>query len=149
MNPFDSAATAEVWRRVNGAREEQTAAELLLEMISDEMTDSATYLRLARCGIGARVFRALAQEEDCHARRLKALYFLLTGQEACTEVGAVPYYSCVADALRDRFAEEQRSAKRYLAAAERLPEHCGLFRELAAQEQEHARRLHRLTQCVL
>ncbi len=149
MNPFDSAATAEVWRRVNGAREEQTAAELLLEMISDEMTDSATYLRLARCGIGARVFRTLAQEEDRHARRLKALYFLLTGQEACAEVGAVPYYSCVADALRDRFAEEQRSAKRYLAAAERLPEHCGLFRELAAQEQEHARRLHRLTQCIL
>ena len=149
MNPFDSAATAEVWRRVNGAREEQTAAELLLEMISDEMTDSATYLRLARCGIGARVFRTLAQEEDRHARRPKALYCLLTGQEACAEVGAVPYYSCVADALRDRFAEEQRSAKRYLAAAERLPEHCGLFRELAAQEQEHARRLHRLTQCIL
>lgn len=149
MNPFDSAATAEVWRRVSGAREEQTVAELLLEMISDEMTDSATYLRLARCGIGARVFRALAQEEDCHARRLKALYFLLTGQEACAEVGAVLHYSCVADALRDCFAEEQRSAKRYLAAAGRLPEHCGLFRELAAQEQEHARRLHRLTQCIL
>ena len=149
MNPFDSAATAEVWRRVSGAREEQTVAELLLEMISDEMTDAATYQHLTRCGVGAKTFRALAQEERCHARRLKALYFLLTGQDACAEVGAVPHYSCVADALRERFAEEQRSAKRYLAAAERLPEHCGLFRELAAQEQEHARRLHRLTQCIL
>lgn len=149
MDPFDSAATAEVWRRVMAAQEEQTLQEVLPEMISDELTDHMIYLRLMRCGIGAQTFRRLAQEEGCHIRRLKALYFLLTGQEACAEAGAVPHFSCVTEALRDRFAEEQKGARVYRSAAERWSEHGALFRALAAQEEEHARRLHCLTQTIL
>ena len=137
---------AAVWARVRGQGEAASLAETLPMMISDELTERGTYLRLQRC---APVFRMLAREEGCHARRLTALYFLLTGQEVCAETGALPHYASFAEALRDRFAQELQSAKRYRTAAERWPEHGSLFRALAAQEQAHADRLHRLTQTIL
>ena len=149
MDPFDAAATAAVWARVRGEEAVASLPETLLALISDERTERSTYLRLTRYGMGAQVFRTLAREEGCHAQRLAALYFLLTGQTACAETGAVPCYRCFDEALRDRFAQEQKSVQAYRAAADRWPEHAAFFSALAAQEQSHAAAIHRLTQRII
>ena len=138
-----------VWRRVAGARETPPLPEQLREMISDERTAAAAYASLTRFCTAADAFRDISREERCHARRLAALYFLLTGQTPCAERGALPRETSYCAALRACFAAEQESARRYLAAAEAWPEHAPLFRALAAQEQAHTQRLLRLAQRVL
>lgn len=149
MEFLNGAAAAAVWQRVQGEKRNQSLPEALLSLISAALTERRGYLRLTRFGAGAQVFRQLAQEEGCHARQLGALYFLLTGQTAAAQPGALAYDSRLSDALRERFAQELRSAAAYRAAAERWPEHRALFRALAAQEQAHADTLRRLTQRVL
>lgn len=149
MNPFDAAATAAVWARVRGEEQGASLPVALLALLSDERTERSTYLRLTRFRAGAPVFRTLAREEGCHAQRLAVLYFLLTGQTACAQTGAVPCYRCLSEALRDRFAQEQKSVQAYRAAADRWPEHAAFFSALAAREQSHAAALLRLTQNIL
>ncbi len=146
VDPYDSAAVQAVWQRVLQVREpceEATPESELAEMISDELTDQAVYLAIARCaGRFAPVFRAIAHEEACHARRLSALYYLLTGCRSCASRGAVKERWRLCDAVRERYAEELKGAKKYRAAAERWPEHAALFSDLADAEQRHSCRLH-------
>lgn len=145
MDPYDSSATRAVWSRVmqqDRAPEELSLEESLREMIAGEHTDHITYLAAARCaGRHAAALRQIAMQEDCHGKRLQALYYLLTGECYAPEV-APKCEGSFCETLRARFAVELEGAKRYRAAAERWPEHRCLFLELAAQEENHGRILH-------
>ncbi len=148
MDPYDSTATRAVWNRVmqqDRAPEALSLEESLREMIAGEHTDHVTYLAAARCaGRHAATLRQIAMQEDCHGRRLQALYYLLTGECYAPEV-APRCEGSLCETLRARFAVELEGAKRYRAAAERWPEHRRLFQELAAQEENHGRILQGIT----
>ena len=100
-------------------------------------------------GGGSRALGALAAEEHRQGKRLAAVCFLIGGawywpEERIQPVlrGAFPL------CLRERFREEQRSARRLLAMAEEMedPALRALCRELAAGELRHAAVLRRLVE---
>lgn len=163
MDPFDSAQTAPVWARVYSktaaaspeapsaqTQTEQTAQDLpalLLEQIDDERRDSATYYFAARrAGEDAALLRRTAQEESGHAKKLSALYFLLTG--ACPPATRLPgtYPGDLRTLLAQRYQGELEGAAGYRAAAEQYPLHAALFNQLAEDEQLHAQRILELTE---
>lgn len=155
MDPFDSAATARVWARVRG-EDEAALPALLLRAVAGELEDRRAYLRLSRTRFAPQAFRALADEEGCHAARLSALYFLETGQRPAVDVisrGNIDNCTTarprMAEALRERFRQERASVDAYLSAAKTHPQHADFFRELAAQEEAHLRRIQRLTEELL
>lgn len=157
MNPFDRATTQRIWARVLTGQNEQedqniapreTASlpQTLESMISAELADCAVYRQLARQNFAPQVFRSIAAEEACHAQRLCALYFLLAGHRANAERTSVETIGRLPDALRDRFAQEQRSAAGYRTAATAWPSHADFFHSLAADEERHRSRIQALTE---
>lgn len=157
MDPFDTGQTAAVWARVYGERwnamspstpphssPEQPPAlpQALAELIAGERQDAVTYYHMARlAGSDAPVLRRIAQEEAGHARKLAALHLLMTQQlppQTAPTAGLEPLFSQM---LAGRYRDELAGAERYRRAAEQYPDHAGLFRMLAEDEDDHARRL--------
>lgn len=146
MNSMDSAAAQAVWQRVRQSHSmserDETLESALPRMIEQEREARCTYLALARCaGRNAGVFRCIAEEEGRHARKLAALYYLLTGNEHCPKVSGPVCVGNLCEELRARYAAELSAAQFYREAAERWPEQGNLFRCLAAAEQCHSERL--------
>lgn len=151
MDSFDASTVQAVWQRVLQTKPvSMTLPATLVDMVSDELTAHAAYLALSRCGGRfSPVFRAIAQEEACHARRLSALYFLLTG-DCCTAArGAISEHRSLCTAVRTHYTEELNAARRYREAAERFVEHAALFHALADDEQRHSCRLHSIAAALL
>lgn len=150
MDLNDSATVRAVWQRVLQTPPEPTSEAVLAELISDEQTAHAAYLTLARRGGRfAPAFRALACEEACHARRLSALYYLLTGRKSCVMCGATEKRGRLCEAVRARYTAEREAEKTYRAAAQRCPEHAALFCVLADDERRHAQRLYTVMEALL
>lgn len=168
MKPMDETQTERVWSRVmcaqagtqscavkaEAALEAQPKAEALrdctlLELVQREYQDFVTYGTLARmsCGCARAALTDIARQEQCHARRLAALYFLRSGKKACPECARRPCVACFNEALRQRYQEELEAAKAYRALA------CGeggeIFACLAEQETAHAKKLLDILQCTL
>jgi hypothetical protein len=118
---FDRAKFDAVWRRVkpesavitpapalpNYHSEDKEAARLR-ELMTQEACDARFYGALAaRCsGYMRRVLSRLSAEEFCHLKRLRAQYFILTGQ-SFTPPNACPVIYSVHDALRRRTPEKR------------------------------------------
>lgn len=114
----------------------------LQRMIEGELSDWKRYQALARRagGGGSRVLSAIAADERRHAKRLSTAYFLITGVRYWpVDRAAAPPAGSLAGALRQRFADEQRGAAAYLAAAEETADPClrDLYQELAGDEDAH------------
>ena len=145
------ADTPEQTCRATGGRE----AERLRAFLQDELADAQTYRALAALAPsaeGRRLMRRLASDEEAHAKRLQAAYFLLTG--GCYRVTVVlppqpklPWR----DRLRERCREECQGAARYAQAAEETADVClsRLLQSLSADEYRHAETLLDCLSCVL
>lgn len=123
---------------------DRTREEWIGKKIAAEIADRDYYLTLARRGgAGSRLFRELAAEEERHARRLKAMWYLALGErmEDCAPVTVfVPQKK--AEALRERYREECRSAEEYFSMAETAHGCAGeMLRALGREEQNHAAKL--------
>ena len=124
-------------------------AELLREMIDGETEDYRTYQALARRagGSGNRMLGAMAADERRHAKRLGTAYFLITGEryQSPNMNGSRPPMDLMTG-LREQFIQEQRGAAAYQGAAQENGDPClrQLFRELAREEQSHARMIRSL-----
>lgn len=160
MQPIDSRLSEEVWGRVlagqndaaqdapaqSAAKAEDAAQQRIsktLELVQDEKNDAATYRYLScrTSGAEARVLSAIAADETRHAKELGAMYFLLTGKCESAQAARPDCVSCMADALRARFAGELAGAEEYAAAAEACKPMAAEFRCLAADETRHSRML--------
>ncbi len=123
------------------ARKEKTGEEWLLEKIADEWKDRAYYLTLARRGgVGSREFFRMAAEEERHAQRLKAMWYLAgrdLPRENFSNACTVPQKK--AEALRERYSAECRSAEEYFAL-EKAAKGCSgrLLRDMGEDERRHA-----------
>ena len=124
-------------------------APLLQEMIDGETEDWRLYQTLARraVGSGARMLGSMAADERRHVRRLAAAYFLITGErcQAQGQQGSRPVPDLMAG-LREQFIQEQRSAAAYQGVAAECADPClqQLYRELAQEEEMHARLIRNL-----
>ena len=147
----ESAPAAE--REEDLAQEETDApvgeGERLQAMIARALFAQRTYRALARRtrGGAAQTLGAMAAEEQCHARRLSAAYFILSGVRFTPQVPLeLPGGGDLAGALRSRFLEERREEQACRAAAGATGEEslAELYRALGDAAGERVQRLRRL-----
>lgn len=127
-----------------------TEAAVLLNVltgyIEEERADRQWYLALLRQAPSwaRQTLRRMAEDEDSHARRLMAAYYLITGQSYRPQVtcGAV-HVGVWRDALRQSYHEEVCTAMNYARTADDTVDLClsRLLQELSADEYRHADRL--------
>lgn len=135
------AASPEAARPSGGGERE---AELLRDFLRGELADAHTYCALASvapAANGKRLLRCFASEETEHARRLRAAYFLLTGETYCAAVVLPPLPKLPwRDHLRQRYREESSNAARYALLAGETADVClsRLLQSLSADEYRHA-----------
>lgn len=122
----------------------------LEELIGEELAERRAYLAAARCAPAAaarRCMQQLGREEGGHARRLAALYFLLSGQCFRPNSVAGPEKTCPwRTLLRESWKRENWAAGQYAQLARDCadPGLRQLLEELGRDEERHARLLLRL-----
>ncbi len=151
MDPYNADAARAVWARVTNGADGADEHAALADMIADALAARRAYgaLSMRAGGQAAASLRAIAREEERHARELSALYYARTGERAQTD-GAPP--ELPADfpaALRERYALETASAARYARAAESDFAARSLFSRLASDEMRHSETLLRLLSACL
>jgi len=111
--------------------------------IEGELSDQRYYQAFARQAPAhaRQILRNIAQDEGEHARRLMAVYYLITGRcyrpnVSCDRV----YIGAYCPALRERYHEEACGWMNYIRASEGTTDPClqKIFTELAADELRHA-----------
>lgn len=124
---------------------------LLLDWICHESKDACLYQHLARClpRCAYAMLMELAADEQCHARRLSAQYYVMTG--CCPQIQPCFHPShCPLELLRRRYQEELEGARLYRDAAG-----CATgtllqtLDELSRDEARHSRTVMHLLECVL
>ena len=141
MKPYDPNTAAKVWDRVRSTPSVTADAQAILELITQEMLDVATYNRLAQRlpAPKAAIVRQIAREEQSHIACLKGVYTLITGQKP-----TVPKPAIADDApeivLRRSYGREMRCLSQY-EARQTDPQYGYIFLSLARQEKEHCHRL--------
>jgi len=120
--------------------------EVLTGFIEEELTDRRYLLALSRqAPVWARQrLREIAAEDAGHARRLMAVYYLITGEcyrpnISCDRI----YISHWCSALRTQYHNEACGGLNYARAAEGTTDPClsKLLNELSANEYRHAESL--------
>ena len=118
-------------------------AEAALELYTAQLRAAATYRCLAEMARG-RVRQALmqlAEGKRCEARRLAAVYFVMTGRKPCPDRPKPPCVSCLNEALRQAYQEELCAAELYRRYAARAGAHACLLERMAERACENAQLL--------
>ena len=115
----------------------------ILRYIEDELRDRYCYMALSRKGRTKTEMRCLASigaAEAGHAKKLEAVYFLMTGKRPYVSAPELPRISRFTDTLRQRYYEEKKAHREYLDAARRTEDEKvkELFECIAAEEAAHA-----------
>lgn len=146
-----------LWARVQGAEAaassvpERDDAAVLRRFLDETAEALAFETRLARRSGGARgSLAALCRETRGRLGRLRAAYFLLTGERVCPPEVCPVCGDWLGD-LRRAYLSARRRADAYrLAASESCPEELGaLYAALAEEETAHAASLRGLIVSLL
>ena len=130
MKQYDPKTAARVWDRVQNTALPAGDSQAVLNLIAEEMLDSAAYLRLAKRlpTPQAAVARQIAQQEQSHISCLKGIYTLITGRKAI-----VPPPTVSDDppeiVLRRCYGREMRCLAQY-EARQGDPQYGHIFRKL-------------------
>lgn len=141
MKPYDPKTAARVWDRVQSTAVPAGDAQMVLNLIAEEMLDAAAYLRLAKRlpPPQAAIARQLSQQEQAHIACLKGIYTLITGRKAIVPPPAVS--DDPPDiVLRRCYGREMRCLAQY-EARQADPQYGHIFLTLARQEKEHCHRI--------
>lgn len=123
--------------------EAQEMLEVLTGYIEEELCDRRYYLALARTAPAwaRQNLRSIAEDEGGHAKRLMAVYYLITGQcyRPNLSCGHVPLERWC-PALRMRYHAEACGGFNYARSADETDDVClsRIFQELSADEYRHA-----------
>lgn len=121
----------------------QEMLEVLTGYIEEELCDRRYYLALARTAPAwaRQNLRSIAEDEGGHAKRLMAVYYLITGQcyRPDLSCGHVPLERWC-PALRMRYHAEACGGFNYARSADETTDVClrRIFEELSADEYRHA-----------
>lgn len=91
--------------------------EQVMQAIHEELCDAQTYRCLAArmSGCARKTLLAISHDERCHAKKLGAIYFLLTGKKACQKKPENPCITCNAETLRRQYQRELSAREHYEA----------------------------------
>ncbi len=123
----------------------------LLEWACDECHDASLYRHLARClpNSARRWLLEIANDEQCHAKRLAAHYFTMTGCRAQLHAHFVPSHT-PRELLRQRYQAELDGSAQYRDAAQCAEgELRCLLDQLSRDEARHSRMVMCLLECVI
>ncbi len=148
MDIYDKQAVSAVWQRVHQGREKDKLEEALSEAIGFERRAASAYHAMARCS-GNPLFLRLSAQENCHAKKLSALYYLLFECPPCEQSQCPPRIDNFCQAVREAYRGEKMAIERYERMANDHPEHRELFCALAMEEKCHVHHLHRLAEQFL
>lgn len=167
MEPADYERCRRIWQRVSpelepypepteagppalpGPPESDGAArlrQLMEEALAERRACLAAACRAPHVA-GQRLLRQLAAREGAHARRLAALYYLLSGERCCPVLPPEPAETLPwPELLRRRCRQALQAGQQYAALAGESPPGGPrqLLEELSADEYHHARCLLRL-----
>ena len=139
---------AQIWNRVLGAESTQQTAQTqaaltpgsVMEAMQDEVAAACAYRTLAQhyCGAAKQTLLSIADDEQCHARRLAAIYFLQTGSKACPEKATPPCITCRTETIRARYQAELADVESYTSLAAVGGSFAHSFEEIAEDERRHA-----------
>lgn len=120
--------------------------EVLQGFIEAELADRRYYLAFSKQAPGwaRQTLRDTAEDEGGHARRLMAVYYLITGQCYRPAVSSERIYAGqLCPALRVRYHAETCGGLHYAQAAEKTTDPClaRLLNELSEDEYRHAERM--------
>ena len=150
---YNVSQEARVWDRVLASDRAECPAPSadLTAFIRGELAAACTYERLATrvCAPAAEMLRCIAHEERCHAARLGAISFLMTGKKVCPERVEPDCITCAVETLRARYRKELADAESYEALAASGGEHADTYAAMAAEEHRHAQMLVCVIQRVL
>lgn len=120
---------------------------VLSGFIEEELADRVFYLAFARKAPtqqAAKVLRDIASDEEAHARKLMAVYYLITGtcyrpNLTCGKLTIPPWCT----ALRERYHAETCGGLNYIRAADGTTDPCliKLLTALSQDEYQHGERL--------
>lgn len=167
MNPLDPAQQQRVWSRVmsapNACQRLQQLADTpatlpartgaapsacpdeaaLLELYTAQLRASVTYYCLAQRlrGSGRQTLLNIAREKQAQSRKLSAIYYIETGKKPCPDRPKAPCITCVSEALRMAYREEQCTTQLYRAYASGDKELACLLDSLSAETCRHAQQV--------
>ena len=128
--------------------------QILTNFIEDELSDQRYYQAFARQAPGwaRKTLMDFSATEGTHARRLMAVYFLITGScytpsVSCERIWIGPWCS----ALRERYHMEACGGQNYVQAAQSINDPClsKLLIELSEDEYGHAEAILAMLQKVI
>ena len=174
MNQIDCKQAQRVWSRVMAAQTDaqeanektavqtaqptaQTAPEIsitpqqIMEQINGELSDAATYRALSNRmnGCAKKTLEELSRDEKCHAKKLAAMYFLLTGKKACPKRPEPSCITCNAETLRRQYQKELATRDQYEMLAPLAGARACTMRQIALDECRHAKKIYELLQNCL
>jgi rubrerythrin len=152
---FDRAKFDAVWQRVMPGtvddnikpntmtqKAETHDTEQLCDFMDDEANDAQIYCLLAsKCsGCTRQMLSRISADERSHLKKLRAKYFILTG-ETYTPPNACPLIYSVPDTLRKKYSGEKEGSAAYRAAAEKNShkELADTYLALSEDEARHSR----------
>ena len=150
LNPYPEVRSGEMSQAspaLPSTAPSNTQAEILRDLVDEELEGRRMYLAYARCAPNnnaRRILRQLAEEEGRHARRFLSLYYLLSGK--CYK--PISTNDCIAmppwcQALRQRYHGEIHAAMRYEQLSRESDDLivAQTMAEFSKDEQRHARQL--------
>lgn len=145
MDIYNTAEVQKVWQRVGIAAAPEPAQQELLQLIRQEQELCCQY-RYFACRIP--VFRCMAKQAAEHVRKLRAVYFVLTGEQA-TVPGHPAERPCLDAAfLRRKLAQLSAIAQAYRQAVSAWG-YGDVFSQLACEQERHSQILLNLLACRL
>jgi rubrerythrin len=152
---FDRTKFDAVWRRVIPEAAENNIGQKpfkqnacsdetcrLRDFMDDEANDARVYCMLASVCAGGtqQILYRITSDEKCHLKKLRAKYFILTG-EIYAPPCACPLICSMSDTLRRLYAGEKEGAAAYRAAAETTSDHelADTYLALAEDEARHVK----------
>ena len=141
MKEINPNTAARVWDRVRNTAVPTGDAPTILNLIAEEMQDTAAYQKLSQQLPAplAAIARQIARQEQSHVACLRGVYTLITGQKPILPPPAVtddgPQIL-----LRRCYGREMRCLSQY-EARQTDPQYGHIFQTLARQEKEHCHRI--------
>ena len=142
MDPYPE-VRKEAAKRAEASCGKKIGENDILRYIEDELQDRCCYMALsrkARTKAEMRCLAAIGAAEAGHAKKLEAVYFIMTGKHPCVSSPELPKICCFTDTLRQRYHEEKKAHQEYLQAAQKAEDERAkkLFECLAEEEAAHA-----------
>ena len=137
MDTIDNKKAAQVWQRVTGNNLPIRNSGELLELITEEWADAATYLQLSRQfqGKESGILRRMSEQEQAHTACLKGIYTLLNGSPPKVRTLG-PLQEPPMQVLRRCYGREMRCLAQYEARSTD-PEYGPVFDRMADRTREH------------